>query len=147
MDTASPLADTRRARDFASLYEPPRINGNFTGKHILTVEQFSRKDLQILFDASTSLKKRSRNPRRVMRACRPVSAAQGCMDTPLRPKPCCRKELERTAGAVDLVACGGILDGASWRACPARAAQYWSALVWRGPLAAALILREGRHGE
>ena len=58
MDTASPLADTRRARDFASLYEPPRINGNFTGKHILTVEQFSRKDLQILFDASTSLKKR-----------------------------------------------------------------------------------------
>ena len=60
MDTASPLADNRRARDFASLYEPPRIDGNFTGKHILTVEQFSRKDLQILFDASTSLKKRSR---------------------------------------------------------------------------------------
>ncbi len=60
MDTASPLADTWRARDFASLYEPPRIDGNFTGKHILTVEQFSRKDLQILFDASTSLKKRSR---------------------------------------------------------------------------------------
>ena len=57
MDTASPLADTRRASDFASLYEPPRIDGNFTGKHILTVEQFSRKDLQILFDASTSLKK------------------------------------------------------------------------------------------
>ena len=59
MDTASPLADTRRARDFASLYAPPRIDGNFTGKHILTVEQFARKDLQILFDASTSLKKRS----------------------------------------------------------------------------------------
>ncbi len=55
--------------------------------------------------------------------------------------------LEQTAGAVDLVACGGILDGANWRACPARAAQYWSALVWRGPLAAALILREELHGE
>ena len=54
--------------------------------------------------------------------------------------------LKQTAGAVDLVACGGILDGASWRACAARAAQYWSALVWRGPLAAALILREGQHG-
>ncbi len=91
MDTASPLADTRRARNFASLYEPPRINGNFTGKHILTVKQFSRKDLQILFDASTSLKKRSRNPPRVMRACRPVSAAKGCTSTPMQPKPCCRR--------------------------------------------------------
>lgn len=60
MDTASLQADTRRALDFAKLYEPPRIDGSFTGKHILTVEQFSRKDLQILFDASTSLKKRSR---------------------------------------------------------------------------------------
>ena len=58
-----------------------------------------------------------------------------------------QEELERTAGVVDLVACGGILDGASWRACAARAAQYWSALVWRGPLAAALILREGQHGQ
>ncbi len=58
-----------------------------------------------------------------------------------------QEEIERTAGAIDLVACGGILDGASWRACAARAAQYWSALVWRGPLAAALILREGQHGE
>ena len=57
-----------------------------------------------------------------------------------------QEELERTAGVVDLVACGGILNGASWRACPARVAQYWSALVWRGPLAAALILREGKHG-
>ncbi|MCE2490256.1 MAG: hypothetical protein J4G17_09820 [Anaerolineae bacterium] len=48
-------------------------------------------------------------------------------------------------GSVDLIACGGILDGASWRACDTRAGQYWSALVWRGPLAAALILREGRN--
>ena len=55
--------------------------------------------------------------------------------------------IERTAGAVDMVACGGILDGASWRACAARAAQYWTALVLRGPPAAALILREGQLGE
>ena len=53
--------------------------------------------------------------------------------------------IEQTAGAVDLVACGGILDGASWRACPARAAQYWTALALRGPVAAALILREGGY--
>lgn len=56
-----------------------------------------------------------------------------------------QEELARTAGAVELVACGGILDGHSWRACDARVGQYWSALVWRGPLAAALILHEARH--
>lgn len=55
-----------------------------------------------------------------------------------------RQELDGLAGAVDLIACGGILDGAGWRACEAVAGQYWSALIWRGPLAAALILREGQ---
>lgn len=55
------------------------------------------------------------------------------------------EELGRTEGDVDLIACGGILDGASWRACEAKAGQYWSALVWRGPLAAAWILREAQN--
>ncbi|MCY4023915.1 MAG: hypothetical protein OXF32_10750 [Anaerolineaceae bacterium] len=55
-----------------------------------------------------------------------------------------QQELGKTAGAVDLVACGGILDGASWKSCEAVVGQYWSALVWRGPLAAALILREAQ---
>lgn len=54
--------------------------------------------------------------------------------------------LQEAADAVAVIGCGGILDGASWRACPTRAAQYWSALVWRGPLSAALILQEGLHG-
>ena len=46
---------------------------------------------------------------------------------------------------VDIIACGGILDGASWRAfreAGAVAGQYWSALVYRGPFAAALIANE-----
>ena len=55
-----------------------------------------------------------------------------------------QQEMEETGGAVDLIACGGILDGASWRACGTQAGQYWSALVWRGPLAAALVLREAQ---
>lgn len=55
------------------------------------------------------------------------------------------QELAGYAGAVDLIACGGILDGASWKACGAQAGQYWSALIWRGPLAAAWILREGQN--
>ena len=46
---------------------------------------------------------------------------------------------------VDIIACGGILDGASWRAfreAGAVAGQYWSALVFRGPFAAVLIANE-----
>lgn len=45
----------------------------------------------------------------------------------------------------DLIACGGVLDGASWgayRDLGVKAGQYWSALVYRGPLAAALIESE-----
>lgn len=41
-------------------YHPPKIEGTFTGKHIITVDQFERKDLQILFDAATSIRKRIR---------------------------------------------------------------------------------------
>ncbi|MFQ3568299.1 MAG: hypothetical protein SNJ59_15025 [Aggregatilineales bacterium] len=46
--------------------------------------------------------------------------------------------------SVDVIACGGILDAPSFthfRALGIAAAQYWSALVYSGPLAAALILR------
>lgn len=46
---------------------------------------------------------------------------------------------------VDVIGCGGILDGASCEAFArlgVRVFQYWSALVYRGPLAAAIIRRE-----
>jgi aspartate carbamoyltransferase catalytic subunit len=41
-------------------YIPPSIDGNFVGKHIITVDQFTRRDLQTLFDATLSLKRRVR---------------------------------------------------------------------------------------
>jgi aspartate carbamoyltransferase len=44
----------------AAQYIPPAINGDFVGKHIITVDQFTHKDLQILFDATLSIKKRVR---------------------------------------------------------------------------------------
>ena len=56
-----------------------------------------------------------------------------------------RAAAQETGFAGDLIACGGILDGASWQAyrdLGVKAAQYWSALVYRGPLAAALIESE-----
>jgi aspartate carbamoyltransferase len=52
--------DPRSARDFARSYQPPRIAGDFLGKHIVTVDQFDRKDLEIIFDATASLRKRIR---------------------------------------------------------------------------------------
>ncbi|MCQ3802585.1 MAG: hypothetical protein OXC98_09400 [bacterium] len=45
----------------------------------------------------------------------------------------------------EVVGCGGVLDGASYQAFRyrgAKAVQYWSALVFRGPTAPALILSE-----
>lgn len=53
-----PLA--AQTNPFLQRYTPPTIDGNFTGKHIITVDQFERKDLQILFDAATSIRKRIR---------------------------------------------------------------------------------------
>ena len=56
-----------------------------------------------------------------------------------------RAEIVRINSSLDVIACGGILDGESfqaYRALGIRAAQYWSALVYRGPLAAAVIESE-----
>lgn len=54
---------------------------------------------------------------------------------------------ERNGNDVDLIGCGGVLDGPTLCAfldAGASAVQYWSALVYRGPLAAATIATEAR---
>ncbi len=54
-------------------------------------------------------------------------------------------EKKRHDYAVDVIACGGILDGASlgeYERLGVKAAQYWSALIYRGPFAAAIIESE-----
>ena len=46
---------------------------------------------------------------------------------------------------IDVIGCGGVLDGESYRrykALGVNAVQYWSALVYRGPLAAAVMMQE-----
>jgi dihydroorotate dehydrogenase len=53
--------------------------------------------------------------------------------------------ISRRGASIDIVGCGGILDGADLRAfqaAGARAGMIYSALVLRGPLAGALILHE-----
>lgn len=50
-----------------------------------------------------------------------------------------------SGGEWEIIGCGGVLDGVSYRAYRDRGAaavQYWSALVFRGPTAPALILSE-----
>ena len=46
---------------FVESYHPPAIDQDFRGKHIVTVEQFGREDLKILFEAASTLKKRIRS--------------------------------------------------------------------------------------
>jgi len=56
-----------------------------------------------------------------------------------------RKAKMRGNYKVDVIACGGILDGesfAEYRKHDVAVAQYWSALVYRGPFAAAIIESE-----
>ena len=58
------------------------------------------------------------------------------------------EEQRRHGYGLDIIGCGGVLDGASYHAyrkAGVRAVQYWSALVYRGPLAAAIIAREERE--
>ncbi len=54
----SPAQFTRRAADYVNRYTPPRLYGDYTGKHIVTVEQFERQDLQALFAVATQLRRR-----------------------------------------------------------------------------------------
>ncbi len=58
------MPDTPRQRTILSrhalAYQPPAIAGEFLGKHIISVDQFQRRDLDILFQAATSIRKRIR---------------------------------------------------------------------------------------
>jgi dihydroorotate dehydrogenase len=58
------------------------------------------------------------------------------------------QERARYQYPVDVIGCGGVMDRATYRAfkqAGAQAVQYWSALIYRGPLAGALILNEDSH--
>jgi aspartate carbamoyltransferase len=62
--------DMRRPDDFLRLYTPDKINGDFAGKHIVSVDQFARRDLQILFDATASIRRRvKQNDRGLLELC------------------------------------------------------------------------------
>lgn len=41
-------------------FSPPKIAGDYLGKHIISVDQFTKSDLEILFDATRSIRRRVR---------------------------------------------------------------------------------------
>ncbi|MEO0564754.1 MAG: hypothetical protein AAF125_21795, partial [Chloroflexota bacterium] len=47
----------RRAAQYVGRYTPARIHGDFVGKHIITVEQFDRPDLDRLFATANKLRR------------------------------------------------------------------------------------------
>ena len=55
---ATRAAHMRQTEQFRHLYTPPKINGDFAGKHIISVEQFEREDLDIIFEAALTLRQR-----------------------------------------------------------------------------------------
>ncbi len=57
-DTTPEPIDLRPSEQFAHLYKPPMIDGDFTDKHIITVEQFRHADLQSVMDAAFALRER-----------------------------------------------------------------------------------------
>lgn len=51
-------------------YSPPKIDGDYRGKHIISVDQFERRDLDILFNATASIRRRVReNDRGLIEIC------------------------------------------------------------------------------
>jgi dihydroorotate dehydrogenase len=61
---------------------------------------------------------------------------------------CLSQEKMKHGYAVDVIGCGGVMDAASYQdylRCGVQVVQYWSALVYRGPLAAVLIADELRQ--
>jgi aspartate carbamoyltransferase len=50
--------DVRPSAQFRHLYQPPKINGDFAGKHIITVEQFSKADLDAVIRSAGVLRER-----------------------------------------------------------------------------------------
>jgi dihydroorotate dehydrogenase len=56
-----------------------------------------------------------------------------------------RSEKMQKNYSIDIIGCGGVLDGATYqdyRTLDVQAVQYWSAMIYRGPLAAAIIESE-----
>jgi aspartate carbamoyltransferase len=60
MPESSEHSDERILSKHALTYKPPAIDGDFQNKHIISVDQFGREDLEIIFNATKSIRRRIR---------------------------------------------------------------------------------------
>ncbi len=58
MSDSSINMTVRQTEQFLHLYKPPAIDGNFKGKHIISVEQFHRQDLDMIYAVTKDLRQR-----------------------------------------------------------------------------------------
>lgn len=65
MDSQMTIEEQRRSTaSYIDRYAPPAINGDYAGKHIVTVEQFARHDLDIIFDTTRRIRRAVRRGER-----------------------------------------------------------------------------------
>lgn len=70
MKTNTNQHDLRQSAQYLVRYTPEKIDGVFANKHIVSVDQFTRQDLQIIFDATASIRKRlKQNDRGLLQLC------------------------------------------------------------------------------
>lgn len=82
-------------------YTPPKIGGDFVGKHIISVDQFERRDLEILFGAAKSIRKRMRlNDRGLTEICSGVVMASLFFEASTRTDMSFQASMRRLGGDV-----------------------------------------------
>ena len=92
---------------FRHTYTPAKIAGDFQNKHIISVDQFDRRDLDILFDAAKSIRKRLRlNDRGLTEICAGMVMANMFFEASTRTDMSFQASMRRLGGDVISVSNG-----------------------------------------
>ncbi|MEP7290549.1 MAG: aspartate carbamoyltransferase [Chloroflexota bacterium] len=98
----------RQSEQFSRSYTPAKINGDFRGKHIVTVEQFAHADLQILFEDALDLRERVRaGDRSVLELCAGKVMATLFYEASTRTDMSFQAAMQRLGGGV-IATSGGV---------------------------------------
>ena len=103
------IASTARvSEEFTRSYVPVKINGDFRGKHIVTVEQFTHADLQLLLTEAFSLRERMRSgDRGVLNLCAGKVMATLFYEASTRTDMSFQAAMQRLGGGV-IATSGGV---------------------------------------
>jgi aspartate carbamoyltransferase len=96
-----PVSDSRPSEQFRHLYKPPMIQGDFEGKHIITVEQFGREDLLDIMEAAKVLRRRvAERDRELVRLCEGRLMASLFFESSTRTDMSFQAAMRRLGGSV-----------------------------------------------